>query len=89
MPVHKEESNNLCVSCKILEWHQIHIQLDVYPDTYKTFIRSGDDSHTALATPLLYTAEANGVPLHEWTDDFRIPRNQFWVDIVEDFVPVP
>jgi hypothetical protein len=59
-----------------------------FPDTYKTFIRSGDDSHTALATPLLYLSDANGVPLHEWTDDF-IRDKKGWVNIVEDFVPAP
>ena len=61
---------------------------DAHPDRYKRFIRSGDDSHTALQTPLFYMGEANGVPLHEWTDDFLVPR-PFWVDIVEDFVPIP
>jgi len=60
----------------------------LFPDTYKTFIRSGDDSHTALGTPLFYTATANGVPLHEWTKDF-LRDKKGWVDIVEDFVPVP
>ena len=59
-----------------------------FPNTYKTFIRSGDDSHTALATPLFYVGTANGVPLHEWTDDFLHDRPG-WVDIVEDFVPLP
>ncbi len=59
-----------------------------FPDTYKTFIRSGDDSHTALATPLFYVGTANGVPLHEWTDDF-VHNRPGWIDIVEDFVPVP
>ncbi len=60
----------------------------IFPETYKTFIRSGDDSHTALATPLFYTATANGVPLHQWTTDF-IKAQPGWVNIVEDFVPVP
>ncbi len=62
---------------------------DAHPDRYNRFIRSGDDSHTALQTPLFYMGEANGVPLHEWTDDFLVPRRPFWVDIVEDFVPLP
>jgi hypothetical protein len=61
---------------------------DAFPDRYKTFIRSGDDSHTALQTPLFYVGEADGVPLHDWTDDFLVPR-PFWGHIVEDFVPVP
>jgi hypothetical protein len=60
----------------------------LYPDRYKRFIVSGDESHTALQTPLFYSQEANGVPLNEWTDDFLVPR-PFWVDIVEDFVPLP
>jgi len=59
-----------------------------FPDTYKTFIRSGDDSHSALATPLFYVGTANGVPLHEWTDDF-LHNRPGWIDIVEDFVPAP
>ena len=61
---------------------------DAHPDRYKRFIRSGDDSHTALQTPLFYLGDADGVPLDEWTGDFLVPR-PFWVDIVEDFVPVP
>jgi hypothetical protein len=61
---------------------------DAHPKRYKRFIRSGDASHTALQTPLFYTAEADGVPLYEWTDDF-INRKPGWVDIVEDFVPLP
>jgi len=60
----------------------------LYPDRYKRFIRSGDDSHTALGNPLFYVGEANGVPVYEWTDDFVVPRPT-WIDIVEDFVPVP
>ncbi|NNK38484.1 MAG: hypothetical protein HKP03_08385 [Xanthomonadales bacterium] len=61
---------------------------DAYPDRYKRFIRSGDDSHTALQTPLFYLGTANGVPLDVWTADFLVPR-PFWMDIVEDFVPLP
>jgi hypothetical protein len=61
---------------------------DAYPDRYKSFIRSGDDEHTALQRPSFYLAEANGVPLYEWTDDFLVPR-PFWQEIVEDFVPLP
>ena len=59
-----------------------------FPDTYKRFIRSGDDSHTALATPLFYLGEANGVPLNEWTQSF-LDDDAGWIDIVEDFVPLP
>ncbi len=84
-----------------------------HPDRYKRFIRSGDDSHTALQTPLFYLGDANGVPLFEWVEDFvdkkrhrRRSRDDdhdhdddcdddddhgqgAWVDIVEDFVPLP
>jgi hypothetical protein len=59
-----------------------------YPDRYKRFIRSGDDAHTALRGDLFYLGEIDGVPLNEWTDDFVIPR-PFWVDLVEDFIPLP
>ena len=61
---------------------------DAFPDRYKRFIRSSDDSHTALQTPLFYLGEADGVPLNEWTRDFLVPT-PFWDDIVEDFVPLP
>jgi hypothetical protein len=61
---------------------------DAHPDRYKRFIVSGDASHTALQTPLFYSQQVNGVPLNVWTDDFLIPT-PFWVDLVEDFVPVP
>ena len=62
-----------------------------HPDRYKRFIRSGDASHTALQTPLFYVGTANGVPLHEWVKDFLLPPDEdsAWVDIVEDFVPLP
>jgi hypothetical protein len=59
-----------------------------HPDRYKRFIVSGDSSHTALQSPRFYTQDADGVLLNEWTDDFLIPR-PFWVDLVEDFVPLP
>jgi hypothetical protein len=59
-----------------------------HPDRYKRFILSGNATHTALQNSRFYTFEADGVPLNEWTDDFVSPR-PFWVDIVEDFVPLP
>ena len=59
----------------------------LFPDRYKRFIVSGDASHTALQSPLFKSQDANGVFLNEWTDDFLIPR-PFWVDVVEDYVPV-
>jgi hypothetical protein len=74
-----------------------------HPDRYKRFIRSGDDSHTALQDPFLfYYGTANGVPFFEWIADFVKPgsrayrendkggpKKNAWVDIVEDFVPLP
>jgi hypothetical protein len=59
-----------------------------YPDRYKRFIVSGDASHTALQSPLLQTQNVDGIPLNVWTDDFLVPR-PFWVDLVEDFIPLP
>jgi hypothetical protein len=59
-----------------------------HPDRYKRFIVSGDVRHTALRDPLFYSQTADGVLLNEWTNDFLIPK-PFWVDIVEDFVPLP
>jgi hypothetical protein len=75
-----------------------------HPQRYKLFIRSGDDSHTALQDPFLYYfGEANGVPLFEWIEDMlnpgtrayrekdngNGPRKNSWSNIVEDFVPLP
>jgi hypothetical protein len=63
-----------------------------HPDRYKRFIISGDATHTALrSNDRYYTYEANGVPLHQWTNDFVKPpgNRSVWVDIVEDFVPLP
>jgi hypothetical protein len=59
-----------------------------HPIRYKRFIVSGDDSHTALQSPLFYSQEADGVPLNEWADDF-LGQWWLWVDIVEDFIPLP
>ncbi len=56
---------------------------DAHPDRYKRFFVAGDESHTALQTPLFYTQDANGVLLNDWVDDFLVPR-PFWEDIVED-----
>jgi hypothetical protein len=61
---------------------------EAHPDRYKRFIRSGSGAHTALRGDLFYLGEINGVPLNEWTDDFVIPR-PFWIDLVEDFIPLP
>jgi hypothetical protein len=61
---------------------------DEHPNRYKRFIVSGDGSHTALQSSLFYSQDADGVLLNEWTADFLVPT-PFWVDIVEDFVPLP
>ena len=61
---------------------------DLYPDRYQSFIRSGDDEHTALQLPTFFLGEADGVPLYQWTSDSLLPRPG-WIDIVEDFVPLP
>ena len=55
-----------------------------HPDRYKRFIVAGDDSHTALQTPLFYSQEANDVLLNEWTKNFLKNKKKKWVDIVED-----
>ncbi|MDH3612038.1 MAG: pectinacetylesterase family protein [Gammaproteobacteria bacterium] len=57
-----------------------------HPKRYKRFIVAGDETHTALQTPLFYSQDANGVFLNFWTEDFLVPR-PFWVDIVEDAIP--
>lgn len=61
---------------------------DAYPHRYRRFIVSGDGSHTAMQTPLFYTQEVEGVPLHEWTDAFLVPRKP-WYDLVQEFIPLP
>ena len=60
-----------------------------HPERYKRFIVSGDDSHTALQTPLFFSQEVNGVPLNEWAKYFVSPRKPFWLDLVDDFEPLP
>jgi hypothetical protein len=67
---------------------QTNILNDAFPDRYKRFIRSGTSVHTTLRGPVFYQAQANGVPLHEWVDDFLL-RKKGWKDIVEDLVPTP
>jgi hypothetical protein len=63
---------------------------DSAPLRYKRFIRSGDDSHTALQSARFYLGEANGVPLWFWTHAFvNHPASVFWIDLVEPFVPLP
>ena len=60
-----------------------------YPDRYKRFIVSGDASHTAIQRPLFYEQDANGVLLNEWIRDFIKNKKKRWVDIVEEFEPLP
>jgi hypothetical protein len=57
-----------------------------HPDRYKRFIVAGDETHTALQSPLFYTQDAYGVFLNQWVEDFLVPR-PMWIDIVEDAVP--
>ena len=61
-----------------------------HPTRYKSFIRSGDDEHTALGLDTFYLGTANGVPLWEWTRDFVKGQGNSpgWQHIVEDFVPI-
>ncbi len=59
-----------------------------HPLRYKRFIVSGDNSHTALQSPLFYTQEVDGVVLNEWAEDFLVPT-PFWVDLVQGFIPAP
>jgi hypothetical protein len=60
-----------------------------YPDRYKRFIVSGDESHTAIQLPLFYEQDANGVLLNEWVRDFLKNKKKGWTDIVEKFEPLP
>lgn len=60
-----------------------------HPRRYKRFIVSGDDSHTALQSPIFYTQESNGNRLHKWTRGLLKNNRRKWVDTVEDFVFVP
>ena len=60
-----------------------------HPNRFKRFIVSGDDSHTAVQTPLFYIQTADGVPLNEWAAGLLSPSSIGWDDIVEDFVPLP
>ena len=60
-----------------------------HPDRYKRFIKSGDDSHTAVQTPLFYSQTIDGVTLDEWSAGLVDPKSGTWVDLVEDFTPVP
>lgn len=60
-----------------------------FPNRYKRFIVSGDASHTALQSPLFYSQQVDGVVLNDWTGHFVSPRKPFWLDLVEDFIPLP
>jgi hypothetical protein len=56
----------------------------MFPKRYKRFIVAGDESHTALQTPLFYSQDANGTLLNEWTNLFIKGKKKKWKDIVED-----
>jgi hypothetical protein len=58
----------------------------LFPDRYKTFIRAGQLSHTALQNNEFYQS-ANGVPFYDWLGDFIVPRPS-WINIVEE-LPAP
>jgi hypothetical protein len=60
-----------------------------YPGRFKRFIKSGDDSHTALQTPLFYSQTVDGVTLDTWSRRFVSPSGNGWDDLVEDFIPLP
>ena len=60
----------------------------LHPDRYKRFVRSGSAEHTALRTPTFYLQQIDGARLRDWTDAF-IDDDPAWVDIVQDFVPLP
>ncbi len=67
-----------------------------FPLRYKTFILSGDASHTALQSPIFYTqtadvtlfGKAKSFVLNEWTRDF-LQFRLGWKNLVEDFAPLP
>ncbi len=58
----------------------------LFPKRYKRFIVAGDETHTALQTPLFYSQDANGTLLNEWTKAFLKGKKKKWVDIVEESV---
>ena len=59
-----------------------------FPTRYKRFIKSGSTAHTMLGSSLFYTSSIDGVALHQWTKDFA-NQKPGWVDLIEDFIPVP
>ncbi len=61
---------------------------DAHPHRYKRFIVSGDDSHTALQSPLFNTQTVNGFPLDQWTR-FFVSFPIFWFDLVAPLEPLP
>ena len=61
---------------------------DRFPHRHKRFIRSGSVQHTALGGSLFYTAEIDGVPLHQWMGDF-VNQKAGWVDLIQDLIPTP
>ena len=59
-----------------------------HPFRFKRFIVSGDDSHTAVQTPLFYSQEVDDVLLNEWSRALVKPA-WGWRDLVEEFEPLP
>ena len=60
-----------------------------FPFRYKRFIKSGSAAHTMLGnSTLFYTSTVNGVPIYQWVDSFANAQPG-WIDLVEDFVPLP
>jgi len=60
-----------------------------HPKRYKSFIVSGDDSHTALQTPLFYMQEVNDTKLDAWTRGFIKNDKKVWTNLIQEFVPLP
>ncbi len=61
---------------------------DAHPLRYKRFIVSGDDSHTAVQTPLFSIQTVDGIVLNEWADDL-VNGGPDFQDLVQDFIPLP
>ena len=58
-------------------------------EVHRLFEAAVGDPLEALCILALTTGlQANGVPVYQWMDDF-VNERPAWVDIVEDFVPLP
>ena len=56
-----------------------------YPFRWKRYFRSGTTAHTILGSNLFFTAEIDGLPFHQWADDF-INNDPGWVDVVQELI---